>query len=79
MKRILDQLRQAGRKGIHGEVLEGQRLVFMVPLPEIERLNLGPVSTMKVSWDQPHEGNLFEFLGQGDTATAVIKRQIRQV
>jgi acyl-CoA reductase-like NAD-dependent aldehyde dehydrogenase len=30
--------------------------------PEIERLNIGPVSTMKVSWDQPHEGNLFEFL-----------------
>ena len=28
----------------------------------IERLNLGPISTMKVSWDQPHEGNMFEFL-----------------
>jgi acyl-CoA reductase-like NAD-dependent aldehyde dehydrogenase len=30
--------------------------------PLIERLNLGPISTMQVSWDQPHEGNLFEFL-----------------
>jgi acyl-CoA reductase-like NAD-dependent aldehyde dehydrogenase len=30
--------------------------------PLIERLNLGPISTMNVSWDQPHEGNLFEFL-----------------
>lgn len=30
--------------------------------PLVDRLNLGPVSTMKVSWDQPHEGNLFEFL-----------------
>lgn len=30
--------------------------------PEIDRLNIGPVSTMKISWDQPHEGNLFEFL-----------------
>ena len=30
--------------------------------PEIERLNIGPVSTMTISWDQPHEGNLFEFL-----------------
>jgi acyl-CoA reductase-like NAD-dependent aldehyde dehydrogenase len=30
--------------------------------PLIERLNLGPLSTMQVSWDQPHEGNLFEFL-----------------
>lgn len=30
--------------------------------PLIERLNLGAISTMKVSWDQPHEGNMFEFL-----------------
>ncbi len=30
--------------------------------PQVERLNLGPVSTMTVSWDQPHEGNMFEFL-----------------
>ncbi len=28
----------------------------------IHRLNLGPVPTIKVEWDQPHEGNLFEFL-----------------
>jgi len=28
----------------------------------IERLNLGPVPTMRISWDQPHEGNMFEFL-----------------
>jgi acyl-CoA reductase-like NAD-dependent aldehyde dehydrogenase len=30
--------------------------------PHIDRLNLGPISTMQVAWDQPHEGNLFEFL-----------------
>lgn len=30
--------------------------------PDIKRLNLGAVSTTQVSWDQPHEGNLFEFL-----------------
>jgi hypothetical protein len=28
----------------------------------IERLNLGPIPTMRISWDQPHEGNMFEFL-----------------
>jgi len=28
----------------------------------IERLNLGPIPTMKISWNQPHEGNMFEFL-----------------
>ncbi len=31
---------------------------------EIDRLNIGPVSTMMISWDQPHEGNMFEFLYQ---------------
>jgi acyl-CoA reductase-like NAD-dependent aldehyde dehydrogenase len=30
--------------------------------PLIERLNLGPIPTMKISWEQPHEGNMFEFL-----------------
>ena len=30
--------------------------------PHISRLNLGPHPTNRVSWDQPHEGNLFEFL-----------------
>jgi NAD-dependent aldehyde dehydrogenases len=30
--------------------------------PLVGRLNLGPVPTMKISWDQPHEGNLFEHL-----------------
>ncbi len=28
----------------------------------IDRLNLGPVPTCEVAWDQPHEGNLFEHL-----------------
>ena len=28
----------------------------------IDRLNLGPNPTNRVQWDQPHEGNLFEFL-----------------
>ena len=28
----------------------------------IDRLNLGPIETFKLSWDQPHEGNLFEHL-----------------
>ena len=29
---------------------------------KIDRLNLGPLPTTRVQWDQPHEGNLFEFL-----------------
>ncbi|MBL8179272.1 MAG: aldehyde dehydrogenase [Bryobacterales bacterium] len=30
--------------------------------PHVGRLNLGPIPTMKIGWDQPHEGNLFEHL-----------------
>ncbi len=30
--------------------------------PAVGRLNLGPIPTMKIGWDQPHEGNLFEHL-----------------
>ena len=36
----------------------------LMAFPHIERLNIGPVSTMKISWNQPHEGNMFEFLWQ---------------
>jgi len=28
----------------------------------IDRLNLGPIPTCRLAWDQPHEGNLFEHL-----------------
>ena len=28
----------------------------------VDRLNFGPVPTMQISWDQPHEGNMFDFL-----------------
>jgi hypothetical protein len=28
----------------------------------VDRLNIGPVPTHQLSWDQPHEGNLFEHL-----------------
>ena len=30
--------------------------------PTIDRLNIGNVPTNRIQWDQPHEGNLFEFL-----------------
>lgn len=30
--------------------------------PNVERLNVGPIPTSRVVWDQPHEGNLFEHL-----------------
>ena len=36
-----------------------QRLVMS---PLVDRLNIGAVPTNHISWDQPHEGNLFEHL-----------------
>lgn len=30
--------------------------------PHVERLNLGPIPTTRLTWDQPHEGNLFTLL-----------------
>jgi acyl-CoA reductase-like NAD-dependent aldehyde dehydrogenase len=30
--------------------------------PLVDRLNIGAIPTMKIGWDQPHEGNLFEHL-----------------
>jgi hypothetical protein len=34
----------------------------LIASPLIDRLNIGPIPTTRVEWDQPHEGNLFEFL-----------------
>ena len=28
----------------------------------VDRLNIGPIPTTQIGWDQPHEGNLFEHL-----------------
>ena len=40
-----------------------QRLVNQLfASPQVERLNIGAIPTMRISWDQPHEGNLFEHL-----------------
>jgi acyl-CoA reductase-like NAD-dependent aldehyde dehydrogenase len=36
----------------------------IVASPLLHRLNLGAMPTWQVSWDQPHEGNLFEHLYQ---------------
>lgn len=33
-----------------------------VAAPNVDRLNIGPIPTTQIGWDQPHEGNLFEHL-----------------
>lgn len=39
-----------------------QLIQTLVNSPHIDRLNVGPMPTNQVSWDQPHEGNLFDHL-----------------
>ncbi len=34
----------------------------LIASPQVDRLNIGPIPTMQIAWDQPHEGNLFEHL-----------------
>jgi hypothetical protein len=34
----------------------------LLAAPFLQRLSFGSVPTCRVSWDQPHEGNLFEHL-----------------
>jgi hypothetical protein len=37
-------------------------LEHLLASPLVDRLNVGPIATNRISWDQPHEGNLFEHL-----------------
>jgi acyl-CoA reductase-like NAD-dependent aldehyde dehydrogenase len=34
----------------------------LIGSPLVDRLNVGPIRTNQIAWDQPHEGNLFEHL-----------------
>ncbi|HZI17426.1 MAG TPA: aldehyde dehydrogenase family protein [Pyrinomonadaceae bacterium] len=44
-------------------ITEDENLIRrLVESPRVDRLNLGPVPTGRLTWDQPHEGNLFEHL-----------------
>jgi hypothetical protein len=43
-----------------GEDPDLRRRLLASPL--VQRLNLGPIPTPRIRWDQPHEGNLFEHL-----------------
>jgi acyl-CoA reductase-like NAD-dependent aldehyde dehydrogenase len=41
---------------------DAERLAALTDAKHVGRLNIGPVPTLSVRWDQPHEGNLFDFL-----------------
>ncbi|HJR08260.1 MAG TPA: aldehyde dehydrogenase family protein [Pyrinomonadaceae bacterium] len=44
-------------------ITEDERLIAkLLSSPHVDRLNIGAIPTNRISWDQPHEGNLFEHL-----------------
>lgn len=58
-----EMLKQIGPSLVVTAITKDQAFIDqLLESPLIERLNIGPISTMKISWDQPHEGNMFEFL-----------------
>ena len=42
----------------------------LLQAPHVDRLSFAAVPTNRVSWDQPHEGNLFEHLYRRRAFTA---------
>ncbi len=75
-----EMLANIGQTLVVSAFTEDQNFIEQLLLsPDIERLNLGTFPTNRVQWEQPHEGNLFEFLYhrraiQGNVA-AVSNRQ----
>lgn len=44
-------------------ITKDKRLIrSLMNSPNVDRLNIGAIPTYQLSWDQPHEGNLFEHL-----------------
>ncbi len=41
---------------------DNELIQSMMDSAHIERLNIGPIPTTRLTWDQPHEGNLFTHL-----------------
>ncbi|HSJ02501.1 MAG TPA: aldehyde dehydrogenase family protein [Verrucomicrobium sp.] len=58
-----DMLAQIGPSLVVTAITKDPKFIDdLLASPLIERLNIGPISTMRISWNQPHEGNMFEFL-----------------
>lgn len=41
---------------------DSKLIEHLIASPLVDRLNLGPIPTYQIAWDQPHEGNLFDHL-----------------
>ncbi|MCA9243046.1 MAG: aldehyde dehydrogenase [Phycisphaerales bacterium] len=55
--------RAIGQTLVVSAITEHQPLIqALMAAPNVDRLNVGAIPTWQISWDQPHEGNMFEFL-----------------
>ena len=58
-----EMLKKIGRTLVLSAITEDPEFQRqLIDATHIDRLNLGPVSTIKLDWLQPHEGNLVDFL-----------------
>jgi acyl-CoA reductase-like NAD-dependent aldehyde dehydrogenase len=62
-----DQMRQMpapmGKTLVVSALTRDRRLIDrLLASPLVDRLNVGAIPTNQISWDQPHEGNLFDHL-----------------
>jgi acyl-CoA reductase-like NAD-dependent aldehyde dehydrogenase len=56
-------VRRLGRSLVVSALTEDPLLIDeLMAAQHVDHLHLGPLPTSRVSWDQPHEGNLFEHL-----------------
>jgi hypothetical protein len=70
-------LQQIGHSLVVSAITEDREFIREVMRSQhIDRLNLGPIPTNHISWDQPHEGNLFEHLYQQRAFQSVIEEPI---
>jgi len=51
---------------------DGELIDDLLGASHVERLNIGPLATNRVAWDQPHEGNLFELLYKQRSLQAAV-------
>jgi hypothetical protein len=58
-----EMLHRIGPTLVCTAITEDQRFQrSLVDAPNIDRINLGPIPTIRLDWLQPHEGNIVEFL-----------------
>lgn len=58
-----EMLERVGPSLVVTALTEDERFIAaFLNSPKIERLNVGPIPTSQVAWDQPHEGSLFDLL-----------------